>query len=190
MAAGTPIEGEAGVGYTLRRDYELPPLMFDGEEIQALVLGARLVSAFGDASLVGPARSAMAKIEAVLPSRSKLEAGHPALYAPRTSAAEAQAHSLDTVRDALLARRKLRLRYRREDGEESLRNVRPLGAFFWGRSWTLTAWCELRRDFRNFRLDRILELRALDATFHDEAGRTLRDYLRKLGKDAEGILDD
>ena len=189
MVAGTPIAGEAGVGYTIRRDYDLPPLMFDAEELQALVLGARLVGAFGDKSLVGPARSAISKVEAVLPPRLKV-AKRPALYALRTFRAEMRAQALDTVRAALTEKRKLKLRYQREDKEESDRTILPLGAFFWGRSWTLTAWCELRNDFRNFRLDRVLELRTLDETFTDEPGRTLRDYLRGMGRSAEQILDD
>ncbi len=163
--------------------------MFDAEELQALVLGARLVGAFGDKSLVGPARSAISKVEAVLPPRLKV-AKRPALYALRTFRAEMRAQALDTVRAALTEKRKLKLRYQREDKEESDRTILPLGAFFWGRSWTLTAWCELRNDFRNFRLDRVLELRTLDETFTDEPGRTLRDYLRGMGRSAEQILDD
>jgi predicted DNA-binding transcriptional regulator YafY len=87
-------------------------------------------------------------------------------------------------------RRKLRLRYQNEKGEESERVVRPLGAFFWGKSWTVAAWCELRNDFRNFRLDRIVGLTATEETFEEEPGRRLRDYLRQIGEFAERILDD
>ena len=164
--------------------------MFDAEELEALILGARLVGAFGDESLVGPARSAISKVEAVLPQRLKVGVLRPALYAPRTYGAEMRAQALGTVRAALTEKRKLKLRYQREDEEESDRTILPLGAFFWGRSWTLTAWCELRNDFHNFRLDRVLELRTLDETFTDEPGRTLRDYLRSMGPSAEQILDD
>ncbi len=101
-----------------------------------------------------------------------------------------RAQALHTVRGALTEKRKLKLRYQKEDEEVSDRTVLPLGAFFWGRSWTLTAWCELRNDFRNFRLDRVLELLPMDETFTDEPGRTLRDYLRGMGPTAEQILDD
>jgi len=66
--------------------------------------------------------------------------------------------------------------------------VRPLGAFFWGRLWTLTAWCELREDFRSFRLDRIHGLETLPDRYEEEPGRTLRDYLRQLGSQAEALL--
>ncbi|HEY7819739.1 MAG TPA: HTH domain-containing protein, partial [Vicinamibacteria bacterium] len=77
MASGTPIEGEAGVGYRLSRDYELPPLMFDPAELEALVLGARLAAAIGDESLVRPARSALSKIEAALPAQVRSRLSRP-----------------------------------------------------------------------------------------------------------------
>ena len=87
-------------------------------------------------------------------------------------------------------KRKLRLRYQNEKGEVSERVVRPLGAFYWGKIWTLAAWCELRNDFRNFRLDRIAELAATEESFDDEPGRRLRDYLRQIGDFAERLLDE
>jgi len=190
MASGTPIDGEAGVGYRLAREYDLPPLMFDGEELEALVLGARMAAAFGDDSLVRPARSALSKVEAALPQSLRSRLSRPPLFAPRTAAARSDSAALLAVRQAMGERRKLRLRYRNEKGEESDRVIRPLGAFFWGKTWTLAAWCELRSDFRNFRLDRIAELSATGEKFEDEPGRRLRDYLRQIGEFAERILDD
>lgn len=190
MASGTPIEGEAGVGYTLRRDYDLPPLMFDAEELEALVLGARLVAALGDEALVRPARSAISKVESALPQRMRSSLERPPLFAPRTPRARIRSAALDRIRAAMTGKRKLRMHYQREDGEKSVRMVRPLGAFFWGTSWTVAAWCELRNDFRNFRLDRIYELELAEETFTDEPGRTLRDYLRGIGDFAERLLDE
>jgi predicted DNA-binding transcriptional regulator YafY len=187
IASGTPIEGAAGVGYTLRREYDLPPLMFDAEEVQALVVGARIAAAFGDDSMARAAASALSKVEAILPDRLRT-LGTP-LFAPVTWSSRATSEGLVSLRAALSAKQKLRLRYQRDDGETTDRVVRPLAAFFWGKSWTLTAWCELRDDFRSFRLDRILELSATGETFSDEAGRTLRDFLRRVGGDAERLLD-
>jgi len=188
IASGTPIEGEAGVGYTLRH-YDLPPLMFDADEIEALALGARVVQTFGDPALAQAAASVISKVEAVLPARLRPRLGGAALFAPRpgNTVRDGVAHLL-VVRTALGARRKLRLGYRRMDGEESQRIVRPLGAFFWGWSWTLTAWCEMRADFRSFRLDRILHVAMTDEGFDEEPGRSLGDYLRSLGPDAERLL--
>jgi predicted DNA-binding transcriptional regulator YafY len=190
IATGTPIEGAAGVGYTLRREYDLPPLMFDAEEVQALVVGARIAAAFGDESMARAATAALSKVEAVLPERLRPGTLGTPLFAPRTWTSQAASEGLVSLRAALSAKQKLRLRYQTEDGRKTDRVVRPLAAFFWGKSWTLTAWCELRDDFRSFRLDRILELSPTGETFADEAGRTLRDFLRTIGGDAERLLDE
>lgn len=190
IASGTPIEGEAGVGYTLRH-YDLPPLMFDADEIEALALGARVVQAFGDEALAQAAASVVSKVEAVLPARLRPRLGSAALFAPRAGhTVRSGIPHLLVVRAALGARHKLRIRYRKEDGAESDRIVRPLGAFFWGWNWTLTAWFELRTDFRNFRLDRILAVDPTQERFDDETGRSLRDYLRTIGPDAERLLKE
>ena len=188
IASGTPIEGAAGVGYTLRREYDLPPLMFDADEVQALVVGARIAAAFGDDSMARAAASALSKVEAILPDRLR-SLGTP-LFAPVTWSSRAASEGLVSLRAALSAKQKLRLHYQREDGETTDRVVRPLAAFFWGKSWTLTAWCELRDDFRSFRLDRIQELSTTGETFEDEPGRTLRDFLRRIGGGAERLLDE
>jgi predicted DNA-binding transcriptional regulator YafY len=190
MASGTPIEGEAGVGYRLGRDYDLPPLMFDPAELEALVLGARLAAAIGDESLVRPARSALSKIEAALPAQMRSGLARPPLFAPRTLASRAGSATLLSIRSAIGEKRKMKLRYRNEKNEVSERMVRPLGAFYWGKIWTLAAWCELRNDFRAFRLDRIAELAVTGETFEDEPGRRLRDYLRGIGDFAERLLEE
>lgn len=189
VASGTAIEGEAGVGYRLRH-YDLPPLMFDADELEALALGARTVRAFGDETLARAAAAALSKIEAALPERLRPRLGAAALFAPRRDTTLIGSEHLLAVRAALGARHKLAIRYRREDGGESERVIRPLGAFFWGRSWTLTAWCELREDFRNFRLDRIQSIASTGESFADEPGQSLRDYLRSLGPVAEALLDE
>ncbi len=185
-STGTPIEGEAGVGYTLRAGYDLPPLMFDEEEVEALVLGARVTGAFGDERLAKAAERVLSKVMAVLPKRLEPKLRDATLFAPRTARAASEA--LWIVRTAMNERKKLSMSYERADGDRRLRVVRPLGAFFWGVSWTVTAWCELREDFRNFRLDRMHDLE-LGEPFVDEPGRTLRDFVRTLGPDAEDMLD-
>lgn len=186
VSTGTPIEGEAGVGYTLRSGYDLPPLMFDEEELEALVLGARVAAAFGDERLARAAERALSKVTAVLPRglAEKLRAA--ALFAPRFPRAANE--SLGVVRAAINDRRRLRMRYERADGDLRVRTVRPLAAFFWGSSWTVTAWCELRDDFRTFRLDRMREIE-LGEPFLEEPGKTLHDYVLTLGPDAHGMLD-
>ncbi|MBC7983894.1 MAG: WYL domain-containing protein, partial [Candidatus Obscuribacterales bacterium] len=87
---------------------------------------------------------------------------------------------MDVLRVAIDGQRGVELTYRDEKGQDSQRRVRPLGLFFWGGAWSLGAWCELRNDFRNFRLDRIANSIVLPERFVDEAGRRLADYLRAM----------
>jgi len=188
VLAGTPIEGEAGVGYRIRPGYDLPPLMFDREEIQALVLGARIVRQFGDPALARASDAILAKVASVLPKDLEPLLAETRLFVPTVLSGARSAAGLAVAREALVARRRLRFRYANERGDESARTVRPLGVFFWGRTWTLAAWCEMRNGFRNFRLDRVSEP-ALGDRFDDEPGRTLRDLLTAYGPEAVKLLD-
>lgn len=186
--AGTPIAGEAGVGYRLQPGYDLPPLMFDREEIQALVLGARIVMQFGDPALARASESILNKVAGVLPKELEPLLADTRLFVPNTRSGARSAAGLAVAREALVAQRRMQLKYANERGEETERTVRPLGVFFWGRTWTLAAWCELRTGFRNFRLDRISEATLRDR-FQEEPGRTLRDMLSQYGPAAVRLLD-
>jgi len=186
--AGTPIDGEAGVGYRIRPGYDLPPLMFDRDEIEALVLGARIVRRFGDAGLARASESILNKVAAVIPPDLAPALSETRLFVPSRISGRS-AGPLSIVREGLIARRKLRLKYESATGPATERTVRPLGVFFWGRTWTLAAWCELRNDFRNFRLDRASESTLLDQRFEDEPGKTLRDFLARYGPAAVRLID-
>ncbi len=189
ILAGTPIDGEAGVGYRIRPGYDLPPLMFDRDEIQALVLGARIVRQFGDPALARASDAILAKVAAIVPKDLAPLVADTQLFVPSIVGAGRSADALAIAREAVIARRKLELSYAKADGAATRRTVRPLGIFFWGRTWTLAAWCELRQDFRNFRLDRVAASTMLDETFEDEAGRTLRDMLARYGPEAVRLID-
>ena len=177
---GVPIEGEAGVGYRLGVGYTLPPLMFTQGEAQALVAAARLAQSWVDAALAADIETALGKILSVLPPAARAAAEALALYAPPLAIDDAARARLQTLREAVQSRRKLRLLYRDAEGAASARTVRPLGSFYWGKVWTLAAWCELRRDFRSFRVDRIDQIEVQDERFRDEPGRTLADMLRQV----------
>jgi predicted DNA-binding transcriptional regulator YafY len=188
VLAGTPIDGEAGIGYRIRPGYDLPPLMFDRDEIQALVLGARIVRQFGDPALGRAGEAILPQAAPVLPaSLAPMIADTPLFVPPIGSAKSGDA--LAIAREALVGRRKLRISYANAAGEGTERTVRPLGVFFWGRTWTLAAWCELRADFRNFRLDRVTGPTLLGERFDDEPGKTLRDLLARYGPEAVKLLD-
>jgi len=158
IGSGVPIEGEAGVGYVMRAGYEVPPLMFSADEIVALVAGARMVRAWGGAAMARAAEEALVKIDAVLPEAARERARNTQVHALRTpEMTEPLRARLDTLAAAAEARRRLDLVYRDAEGQTTTRTVRPLGIWFWGKVWTLVAWCELRDDFRMFRVDRIVE---------------------------------
>jgi predicted DNA-binding transcriptional regulator YafY len=164
--SGVPIEGEAGVGYRLARGYELPPLQFDADELAALAAGARLVQAVADPELGEAARRALVKIEAAVPAGLRETLWRTPMLAPYGFRNEA-GEELGVVRRAVEERRKLRFRYQRGDGAGSERIVRPVGLFYWTGRWSLAAWCELRADWRNFRVDRMAGLEPLPDTFDD-----------------------
>ncbi len=180
--AGQPIQGEAGVGYTLRRDFDLPPLLFTAQELTALVLGARLVQCWGGLESAEGASSALARIEAVLPAELADKLDRIALFAPAHQMPRAHRVLLDQLHTACLEHAVLRFRYTRlADSPEQAteRQVRPLALAFWSGVWTLAAWCETRNDFRTFRLDRVQELKRTGEVFTPRRGQTLEDYLKQ-----------
>jgi len=183
QASGVPIDGEAGVGYVLRGGFDIPPLMFDRGEIEAIVLGTRMVEAWGGEQLAEAAREALKKIEAVLPGdlRDRIERTH--LYAPGLGVPAELKRRLDLLRDAIRDRHVIDVDYRAEDGGATTRRLRSLGLYFWGGVWTLAAWCELRTDFRNFRLDRIDRLDVLETRFKDEPDKSMRAYIARVNRD-------
>lgn len=194
VAQGVPIEGEAGVGYRMGRGFDLPPLMFSPEEAQALVACIRLGQSWLDPALAQQAQSALGKVLAALPVGARVQAQAMGLYAPATGLEPAVAQALAALRSAVQTRQRVGLRYADAQGAGTARTVRPLGCFYWGRVWTLVAWCEQRQDFRSFRLDRIAQWQLLEgpqAQFTPEAGRTLADFLRRAAPEgtAQRLVD-
>src|SRR5512134_1216729 len=124
QGSGIPIRGEAGVGYRLERGYELAPLIFTSDELAGLVLGARIVSAWGDAELASAVGSALTKIEAVLPEALRRVVLETPLFAPEMPGASVMAGELTLLRRAIGERRLVHFRYAREDGAQSERDAR------------------------------------------------------------------
>jgi predicted DNA-binding transcriptional regulator YafY len=179
QSTGVPIDGEAGVGYVMEEGYDLPPLMFTRDEIVALVAGARLIRAFGGADMARGAEEALVKIGAVLPEAERARARRVPIYAigPRmTDDLRAMIDRLEVATDASL---RLALDYSDQNGAATRRVIRPLGLWFWGSVWTVVGWCELRDDFRMFRLDRIAGVTE-GARFKPERGRRLQDFYRQM----------
>ncbi len=181
--SGVPVEGEAGVGYRLGKDFELPPLMFNVEEIHALVLGARMVESWADDELRQAARSAIDKVEAVLPPSSRSKVQDTALFALGLRLPAHARALLGPLRRAIDERRVLTLDYRDANEQVSARRVRPLALYFWGATWTLAAWCELRSDYRNFRVDRIAKASHDDERFELVSPVTLAEFVKAMTAD-------
>jgi predicted DNA-binding transcriptional regulator YafY len=180
IASGVRITGEAGVGYQLDPSYRLPPLTFNSEELEALVLGVRMVEAWGDSSLRLAARAVQEKVSAVLEAGDRAHLHNTALFSLRFGAQEQASENLGEVRRAVNERRLLTFDYVAGLGETTRRTVKPLGLYFWGRAWTLAAYCELRLDFRSFRTDRMQAVCLSVDTFELVSPWTLEDFARAM----------
>ena len=178
IASGLPVEGERGVGYMLSAPVTLPPVALTRDEMEALRLGVQLVASAADPSLARAATSLRAKIAAVTPDAGR-DSGSDTFVFASAEAARAAPH-LGTVRRAIREHERLWLRYAALNGRVSERLVRPLQLEFWGRAWTLTAWCEERRDFRVFRVDLVATLELRGGPFLPEPGTTIDDYIARL----------
>jgi predicted DNA-binding transcriptional regulator YafY len=180
LALSVPIAGEAGVGYTLSRDYDIPPIMFDADELEALVIGARMVGAWGSPSLSEAAERALEKIRGVVPAARRVQMEATQIYAPDFHISKRIGPAFEALRQAIRDRTVMHLQYSDESGRKSARDIRPLALHFWGERWTVAAWCEKRRDFRLFRLDRMQGIESTARRFRDEAGKTYADFLRSV----------
>ncbi len=177
--SGVPIEGEAGVGYRLKPGFNIPPLMFDEQELDALLLGIRMVQAWSDEDLSAAADSVLHKIRAVLPDRVHHQHTQQEdwILVPNLDSDRQLSAYSNQIRRAIKQRLILDIDYQKENGDKSSRSLWPLGLFYWGRTWTLVAWCESRDDYRMFRLDRIAALAEQSQQYPQQADRSLQHYL-------------
>lgn len=186
QGSGVPIDGEAGVGYILREGYEMPPLMFSKEEMSALLIGARIVNAWGGTRMALAAQEALVKINTVLPDEAKRKADQTPVFALDFHMPDRERKRLDQLDHAIQNRLLLNASYEDAIGNKSERELEPLGLYYWGKVWTLVAWCRKREDFRSFRTDRFKTIDILQENFKREKGKTLSDYLAKL-VECEGL---
>lgn len=180
VASGIPVEGERGLGYMMTAPITLPPLNLTLTELEALHFGLAVVSKAADPELQRAARTLSDKVDAVLPEdRAAPSTGWGFAVYPFAEAARGFVH-MAPLRAAIRSRRKVDITYSAPDTPETRRRVRPLQMEYWGRVWTLTSWCELRQDFRVFRVDRIRTLDVSFDTFEEEPGKTLADFLERM----------
>jgi len=180
QASGVPIDGEAGIGYLMRAGYDLPPLMFTREEMTALVVGARIVRAWGGARMALAAEEALAKIEAVLPEAERRRAADVPVHAFDYQMQKVDRENIDRLNAAMTTRSVVDMDYADVNGEATKRMVEPLGLLYWGKVWTLVGWCRLRNDYRMFRIDRIRRLAVTEETAPRVPGRSLQEFLARM----------
>jgi predicted DNA-binding transcriptional regulator YafY len=181
-----PIRGEAGIGYVLDRDFDMPPLMLTADELEAAVLGAQLVADRGDAVLAGAARDLISKIAAAVPERLRPFIAAPSIGAPTSQRVGADGLDITLTRTWIRSGRKIRIRYRDEQSRESERTIWPTIVGYTETVRLLAAWCELRQDFRHFRTERIVAAEFLEEPYGCRPDE-LRARWRKIIKVGRGI---
>ena len=187
ISSGIPVEGERGLGYMMTAPITLPPLNLTLTELEALHLGLAVVTKAADPELQRAAKTLSEKVDAVLPEdRAAPATGWGFAVYPFAEAARGFVH-MAPLRAAIRSRRKVDIVYSAPDAPETRRRLRPLQMEYWGRVWTLTSWCELRDDFRVFRVDCIRTLDVSFDTFEEEPGKTLADYLERMDPAPAGV---
>lgn len=174
---GAIIDGTAGYGYALIEDASVPPMMFDDEEIEAIVLGLREVQAVADPDLAASAGNALAKLQARLPSAQAHRLQYAVLAANRIVRPPQPTVDVRALRKATWDERQIEIDYIDAKGDTTTRQVSPLGIIYLQETHSLIAWCHLRRAYRNFRLDRIQGFRVTEHSFRPNRVPMLREAI-------------
>lgn len=177
QARRVPIEGERGIGYVLRKSFSLPPLMFSADEIDAIAVGARLVRRIRDPNLQQAAARVLSKVTAIVPDALRAQLAAAPLYVSEGEAAVPHAVDLAAVRHAIREFRKIRIGYSDESGNFTRRTIWPIAMAYYVDVTLIAAWCELRRDYRHFRVERIQSSEVLEEKFPADNGRLLSRWL-------------
>jgi predicted DNA-binding transcriptional regulator YafY len=176
QARRVPIDGEAGIGYVLRKGFDLPPLMFTADEVEAIAVGARLVRRLRDPKLQEAAESVYAKVTVVLPEALRTNLASPPIFVSPGDAVEAKGVDLAELRSAIRNSRKVYIAYADEKGRRTNRTIWPIAMAYYVDVTLVGAWCELRKDYRNFRVERIASSRVLDEHFDQDNGRLFAEW--------------
>lgn len=177
QASRVPIEGAAGIGYILRRGFDLPPLMFTADEADAIAIGVRLLRRLRDPKLERAAESVLAKLSSIVPPELQTQLVAAPLYVSEGSAPPVAGIELSQLRGAIRDSRKLRIAYIDEEERRTERTIWPLAMAYYVDVTLIGAWCELRGDFRHFRVDRVAQARVLEERFPAENGKLVAEWL-------------
>jgi predicted DNA-binding transcriptional regulator YafY len=176
QARRVPIDGAAGIGYVLRKSFDLPPLMFTAEEVEAIAVGARLVRRLRDAKLQEAADSVFSKVTVVLPEALRRQLTSTSFYVSPGDTVEPRGVDLADVRAAIRDSRKLHISYADGAGRRTNRTIWPIAMAYYVDVTLVGAWCELRNGYRNFRVERIQSSTVLDEHFDQDNGRLFREW--------------
>ena len=179
MDSGIPITGEAGVGYVIDKHYHLPPIMFDADEIEAIALGISMVSNWTDDAFARKAKSAYEKIQATLTAPMVHELTQISTFSAPSRYKIPWKVNFTEVRECIRRKQFVTFSYLDLSDQVTERTIRPLALISFSPIWLLAGWCEMRQNFRNFRLDRISDFSVSPQRFRDEKGKALSDYLKE-----------
>ncbi len=184
--AGVPLSAQPGRGYFLVDGYRLPPIMFTPEEASSLLTAEKIVEKMADRSVDEHYKSAMYKIKAVLPEKDKvflerINNNIEIYHTPPSHAEEAPNNFILAIQKALAEKKVLKLSYRAAYNQQLIDNriVEPVGLCFYGLAWHLIAFCQLRNDYRDFRLDRIVSLNLGTENYQSREIKSVKDFFSK-----------
>jgi predicted DNA-binding transcriptional regulator YafY len=184
--AGVPIGSEVGRGYFLAEGYHLPPVVLTTDEAGALMMGSKLIEKFSDLSVNRHFAMALDKIKAVMGKSEKEHLNTLSSYIEvlKSSSGTPAGFSNDLlleIQGVLGQHRLIRIQYTsRYKQETTQRTIEPLGLCFYAVHWHLLAYCRLRKDYRDFRVDRIKTITALEATFNGRRHGNLKDLIGRI----------
>ena len=181
--SGVPISGEAGVGYVIDKNYHLPPIMFDADELEAIALGIGMVGNGTDEQFAAKAQSAYKKIQATLPVPLLHELHQISTFSAPSHYKMQWEVSFTQVRECIRRHKKIQFTYLDLQKQTTQRTIWPLALISFSPVWLLAGWCELRQSFRNFRLDRISEFIPLDTRYPNERDKNLTAYQAQITHD-------
>jgi predicted DNA-binding transcriptional regulator YafY len=180
---GVPVRGEAGIGYVLGEGYDLPPLMFTADELEAVMLGLRWVARRGDRDLSRAAQDTVAKVGAVLPARLRPFLFDAGLVVPPYTILTEDRIDVARFRSAIREARKVEIAYRSEEGHETQRVIWPIAITYFDAQRLVVAWCELRSDFRTFRTDRMLALRLTGDRYPERRKSLMKKWQEQVARE-------
>lgn len=179
QARRIPIEGEPGLGYMLRKGFDLPPLMFTMEEVEAITVGANLIQRIRDPKLQEAAESVLNKLQHTIPKELRSYLVSPRFFVSEGDTVRPEGIELLDVRNAIRTCRKISITYIDEQQRRSRRIIWPIATVYYVDVTLIAAWCELREDYRHFRVDRVAQSEVLEDRYATDSGPMMAEWMER-----------